>query len=109
MSTSFKADDERISDIGYFLKNKSEELDNLYSDLLKICDDIEKDYISEDSPIYMAKYRSYIKQFLLENEDLKDGGNVLNKTSSTYSEQENTWAKQIMENEELLKKGEYYG
>lgn len=100
----FKVDSNRVSDVSQFLLQKSDELDGLYNDLLNICNQVEENYQSEDSTIYILKFRNYIKSFVRENEDLRYGGHVLNKTVSLYNNQEDGWAKSIIQ-DDLYKRG----
>lgn len=100
----FKVDNQKVSELSQFLIQKSDELDGIYNDFLDICDKVEENYQSEDSTVYLQKYRNYVNSFKIENEDLRYGGQVLNKTVSLYTEQEDNWAKSIMQ-DDLYKKG----
>ena len=51
MHMFFKINQEKVSEVGNFLKMKHHELDTLFDDVLKICDKIEQNYISEESTI----------------------------------------------------------
>ncbi len=95
----FKIDCNKVSDMGLFLKNKSDQLDSLYNDILNICNEIEENYVSEDSTVYMAKFRKYIKIFLMENDNLRSGAYVLGKTASLYSNQEIEWYKKVLQSD----------
>ena len=95
----FKIDYNKVSDLGAFLKNKSEELDTLYDDILKLCDEIETNYVSLDSSIYLSKFRGYVNTFIDENVDLKKGGLVLERISNRYNNQEERWAKRVMQDD----------
>lgn len=100
----FKIDYDKVSDTGLFLKNKSEELESLYNDVLDICEKIEENYKSEDSAVYLYQFINYIVKFNYENEYLKKGAYVLAKVSSLYSNQEIKWAKSVL-NSDLNKGG----
>ncbi len=100
----FKIDYDKVSNIGLFLKNKSDELDTLYNDVLDICEKIEENYKSEDSSVYLYRFINYVLLFTEENEYLRKGGYVLAKVSSLYSNQEIKWAKDVM-NSDLCKGG----
>ena len=91
----FNVDCEILLEISDKLKSKSDELNNLYQDLLTICDEINENYMSEDSTIYVEKFRNYIKTFINENEDLRNGGDLLNNISLSYSGKENKWKETI--------------
>ena len=93
--TAFNVDHEKLFEISSFLNEKSEELDTLYNELLDICDKIEENYKSEDSSIYLSRFRKNINTFINENEVLKDGGQVLKKVSSLYGNQEEKWANKV--------------
>ena len=95
----FKINCDKVSEVGNSLKYKSEELDTLYNDVLKLCDEIEENYKSEDSTIYLNKFRGYIYYFLSENQNVYLGGKYLSGTSSSHSEQEEKWANSIIEEE----------
>ena len=99
----FKIDYDKVSDVGLFFKNKSDELDSLYRDILGLCDSIEENYQSEDSTVYLNRFRNYLKIFLNENKLLRKGGYVLDKTSALYSNQEIDWCNTIVKSD--LNKG----
>lgn len=101
----FKINQEKVSEVGHFLQEKSDELDNLYCDVLTICNDIEDNYKSEDSTVYLAKFRNYIKDFVIENQDLREGGKVLDNTSILYDNQETSWANAVIQSD-FGKRGE---
>ena len=95
----FKIDYDKVSDVGFYLKNKSDELDGLYSDILGICDEIENNYKSEDSTVYLSRFRYNVEKLMKENQDLKKGSDVLRKIYSLYSNQEADWAQSILDSE----------
>ena len=59
----FKVDNQKVSELSLFLKQKSEDLEKIYNDFLDICDKVEVNYQSEDSTIYLQKFRNYINSF----------------------------------------------
>ena len=93
----FKIDYNKVSDLGQFLENKSDELDEMYEYILKICDRIDENYRSEESTIYTSKFQGYAKRLIHDNLFLREGGMVLDRTSSLYNNQENAWAKKVMQ------------
>ena len=95
----FKIDCEKVLDVGQFLNSKSNELDSLYRDVLEICNKIEENYVSEDSTVYLSKFRNYVKVFQLENNDLKTGAATLYKTACLYSGQEDNWVNTIVKSD----------
>lgn len=92
---TFNVDYDKLSELGHYFETKSDELDSLYNDLLGICDKIDENYKSEDSTVYLARFKSNIKNLVQENEDLRLGGQVLNDTSILYGNQELYWAKKV--------------
>jgi len=99
----FKIDYEKVSDLGEFLKLKSDELDKLYNDFLDICDRIDDNYKSEDSVVVTDKFRRDLNMYTNENKLLKAGGILLKRTASLYSNQEEQWANRVIR--EALNKG----
>ena len=95
MGIEFLIDSEKTDAFSNFLKNKSRELDCLYKDVLQLCDRIEDNYKSEDSSIFLGRFRKNINTFVKENEDLYEGGNVIDKTNALYNQQEDKWAKEV--------------
>ena len=91
----FKINQDKVSEVGHIFQEKSDELDNLYCDILALCNDIEENYKSEDSTIYISKFKNYIKDFVIENQDLRAGGQLLDKTSAMYNNQEISWANTV--------------
>lgn len=101
----FKIDYDKVNDIGKSMKVKSEELDSLYRDVLDICHEIGRNYISEDSTVYLSRFEDYIKDFIYENQYLREGGYTLYRISKLYGSQEEDWAKTVY-NSDLNKRGE---
>lgn len=91
----FKIDSNKVTELGIFLENKSDELDSLYSDVLKIIDRIDENYRSEDSTVYTSRFEDYTKRIINDNKYLKEGGKVLDRTSLLYDNRENAWAKKV--------------
>ena len=98
----FKADYDRLSDISRASLNKSNELNELYNDILKILDDINYNWRSEDSSVYIAQMKKYLKQQARENEALFQGAFKLNKIAVLYGAQDDKW-EQDLKNSELLR------
>ena len=96
----FEIDNEKVLDLASFFICLSEEINNLYSDLLQLCDRVEENYISEDSSIFLDKFRNCINRFAYENEALYDGGKTLDKTNALYSQKEDKWVKEVTKLEE---------
>ncbi len=97
MDLDFEFDDDKAKNFADFLKSKSEQLDSLYGDVSQLCDRIEEKYISEDSSIYLGRFRNNINKLKFENEDLHEGGIVLDKTTLLYNQQENKWAQKVLQ------------
>ena len=91
----FDIDSEKTTEFAHFLKNKSDELDRLYQDVLKLCDDIEKNYISEDSSVYLDRFRNNVNILQNENKNLRKGGITLDSATALYTQQEDKWAKEM--------------
>lgn len=91
----FKIDSNKVTELGIFLENKSDELDSMYNDVLKIIDRIDENYRSEDSTVYTSRFEDYTKRIINDNKYLKEGGKVLDRTSLLYDNRENAWAKKV--------------
>ena len=91
----FKIDSNKVTELGIFLENKSDELDSMYNDVLKIIDRIDENYRSEDSTVYTSRFEDYTKRIINDNKYLKEGGKVLDRTSLLYDNRENEWAKKV--------------
>ena len=105
MGIEFKIDDEKLRELGYFFKTKSDELESLYKDILGICNQIGENYVGRDSTIYINRFKNNLNKLLKENEYLREGGFVLDDTTQLYTNQEDKWAKDIAKsdlNEEVI-------
>ena len=100
----FKVDYDKVSEVGQSFQEKSEKLNSLYYDLIDICKEIDENWKSEDSTIYLSHMATFILSKIDENETLFDTGRVLSKVSSRYSDQDDKWIKDLLNNEELMKK-----
>ena len=98
----FKVDYDRLSDIARASLNKSNELNGLYNDILKILDDVNDNWRSEDSSIYIAQMKSYLRERARENEALFKGAFKLNKIAVLYGAQDDKW-EQDLKNSELVR------
>ena len=102
----FKVDYDKMSETSSFLMNKTDELTNLYLEIVDICKSIDENWQSEDSTVYISQLVSFIKDTLKENEKLYNAGIVLKKVSSRYSDQDNKWASDLVKNDILKGKVE---
>ncbi len=100
----FKVDYDKVSEVGHSFLDNSEKLYSLYGDLIEICKEIDENWKSEDSTIYLSHMVSYLKEKIIENERLVETGKALNKVSSRYSEQDDKWVKDLLNKIELMKK-----
>lgn len=98
----FSVDYEKLKDLGVFIVNKSEEIDDIYSEILELCAQIDENWKSEDSSIYVGNMRDFVTVTRQENENLLVSGEVLKKLSSLYSEQDNKWVRDIMKKEQEI-------
>lgn len=98
----FSVDYEKLNDLGVFIVNKSEEIDDIYSEILELCAQIDENWKSEDSSIYVGNMRDFVTVTRQENENLLVSGEVLKKLSSLYSEQDNKWVRDIMKKEQEI-------
>jgi hypothetical protein len=97
----FCVDYDKLSDIGKFTLEKSETFDGIYNDLIKICNELDTSWRSEDSSVYLGRMSNYISNKIKENEDIVTSGLVLNKISSRYSDQDNKWEKDLIDLESM--------
>lgn len=91
----FKVDYDKLSDISRASLNKSNELNELYSDVMKIFDDINDNWISEDSSVYIGQMKKYMKNRVLENDALFKGAFTLNKIAILYGAQDDKWEEEL--------------
>lgn len=96
----FSVDYEKLNDLGIFIENKSQEIDGIYSEILGLCGEIDENWKSEDSSIYLGKMRDTVTRIREENEILLISGQVLKKLSMIYNEQDNKWVRDIMKKEQ---------
>lgn len=98
----FCVDYEKLNDLGVFIVKKSEEIDDIYAEILELCGQIDENWKSEDSSIYVGKMRDFVTLTRQYNENLLVSGEVLKKLSSSYSEQDNKWVRDIMKKEQEI-------
>ena len=91
----FKADYDKLSEIARASLNKSNELNELYSDIMKIFEDINNNWISEDSSVYIGQMKKYMKKRVLENDVLFEGAFALNKVAVLYGAQDDKWEQDL--------------
>lgn len=84
----FKVDYEKVSNVSSYLVEKTEKLQSLYFDIIKICKEIDDNWSSDDSSVYIYKFISFIENKMKENENLNMAGHTLKEISSIYFEQE---------------------
>jgi hypothetical protein len=97
---NFSVDYEKLGEVGKYLIQKGEEIDNLYSELYNICKSIDENWKSEDSSVYVWKIVNYLNQIIKENEQIINTGNLLNKLSDIYNEEDNNWDKELLREEQ---------
>lgn len=102
----FKVDYDKVSDVGNALLTKSEELNSLYLEIIDLCKDINENWISEDSSIYLGHMTVYLKNKIRENESLYNTGSSLKKVSSLYSDQDNKWVNDLLKSDLMNKEKE---
>lgn len=95
----FKVDYEKVSEIGHYLAEKTTELHSLYFDVVDICKEIDENWRSEDSSVYIYQFISFIENKMRENEKLNIAGRTLKDISSIYSEQDNKWLNDLLRND----------
>lgn len=96
----FSVDYEKLNDLGIFIENKSQEMDEIYAEILELCAQIDENWNSEDSSVYLGNMRDCVTRIREENEILLISGQVLKKLSMIYNEQDNKWVRDIMKKEQ---------
>ena len=94
----FKVDYDKVSEVGNSLVLETEKLNSLYMDIVKICQSINENWHSEDSSIYIYRLIDFLNRKVNENENLNVAGRVLKDISFMYSEQDNRWLKELVQN-----------
>lgn len=94
----FKVDYDKVSEVGNSLVVETERLNSLYSDLVEICNSINENWHSEDSHIYIRRLINYLNVKSKENENLNVAGHALKDISYIYSEQDNKWLNELVQN-----------
>lgn len=95
----FKVDYDKVSETSSILKQKSEELNTLYFEIVDLCKSIDENWQSEDSTVYLAQLLSFLRERIQENEKLNNAGSVLKNVSSRYAEQDAKWEKELIQND----------
>ena len=101
----FKVDYDKVEETSNVLLKETEELNNLYFDIVNICKSIDDNWQSEDASVYVAQFIKFIRNQMLENYKLNDAGKVLKRTSYRYSEQDNKWMQDLLKEDIWKKEG----
>lgn len=92
----FTIDYEKVSEVGNVGAKKTLDINNLYSDIIDICSEINDNWQSKDSSIYMYHFASFLEKKMKENDDLNTTFKALMDISSVYSEQDNKWLRELI-------------
>ena len=93
----FKADYGKMSDLSRTSLTKCNELESLYSDVIAILREVQRNWISDDDAyIYVCQMVEFMKKRAKELESLAKGSYVLNRASILYGEQDDKWEKLVM-------------
>ncbi len=101
---NFRIDYDKVYEIGQFVKEKSEEINTIYLEIIDLCKQINDNWQSEDSSVYLEHMIQYVKAKMKDNEILDKSGTTLCKVSTFYNEQDNKWMKDLLKNDELRKR-----
>lgn len=102
----FCVDYDNLSKTARSLKSKTYELDSLYTDILKMCNEVNENWVSEDSTVYLGRMESFLNDTLDRNEVIHKCANSLNKISYMYNVQDNKWANDLLKSELMKKRDE---
>ena len=91
----FRADYNRLSDLSRATLNKSNELHDKYLEIIQILEDIDSNWISEDSSIYISNMIKFLNDRVIENEKIANGSYALNKIAILYGAQDDKWEKDL--------------
>ena len=97
----FCVDYDKLGALGKFTLEKSESIDSIYNDLINICNEIDVNWRSEDSSVYLGNITNYISKKIRENVDIAATGLVLKKVSSKYGDQDTRWEKELISLENM--------
>ncbi len=93
----FKADYGKMSDLSRASLNKCNELESLYSDVIAILREVQKNWISDDDAyIYVCQMVEFMQKRTRELEGLTKGSYVLNRAAILYGDQDDKWEKMVL-------------
>ena len=92
----FKADYDKLSDISRASLNQCNELNDIFADMIQICKDVEANWVSQDSSIYLDRMKSYLEDAVKENDSLLKGAFCLNKVAILYGAQDDKWEEELL-------------
>lgn len=104
----FKVDYEKVSETSNILTTKTEELNSLYLGIIDICREINENWQSKDSTVYLTEFNSFVNEKIEENNKLNNIGKTLKGVSSNYKEQDNRWAQNLINRDILKGKNDRY-
>lgn len=91
----FKADYDKLSEISRSALTECNNLNDAIADMIQICRDIEENWISEDSSIYIGRMKTYLYDAALEQDSLLQGAFTLNKIAVKYGAQDDKFESMV--------------
>ena len=99
----FSVDYDKLSKTGRSLSSKTHELESLYFDIYKLCQQVGDNWMGEDSTIYLGRMEKFLESRIDRGDSLYSCSNALNKISFIYNVQDNKWANDLLKSD-LMKK-----
>lgn len=88
----FKADYEKLSEISRTSLTKCNDLNDLYADIVKIIEEVDKCWTDMPSIVYFSEMKDFLTQKSRELNALLAGSFTLNKIAMIYGAQDDKWA-----------------
>ena len=88
----FKADYDKLSEISRTSLTKCNDLNDLYADIVKIIEEVDKCWTDMPSIVYFSEMKDFLTQKSRELNALLAGSFALNKIAMIYGAQDDKWA-----------------
>lgn len=95
----FKVNYDKLGEISKTVTTKTDEINDLYMDIVDICKKINDNWHSEDSSVYISNFVKFLAERIKEDEVLYSTGATLGVVAGRYSEQDAKWKEEVIKSD----------
>ena len=86
---------EELKELSTYVESKYLELDKKFDEIIGLLDEVEKNWVGNDSTVFLVKSRYYVEKEKIDNEKVKDIATILEKVSGKYEENDKAFDEQV--------------